>query len=72
MSTAIRQIHSLAVEFQPGLLLVTAVVVLGWLCGWLLAGTTDPEKETAAAFARVYSLDAQPMICRPAKTPPTR
>ena len=72
MSATIRNFRGVVGTYQPGLLLVAIVLVLGWIVQWLVGAAPHSERDMLSAINRVYNLNAQPMMVVPARTPPTR
>lgn len=68
MNRVSRRILGLADEYKTVLVLAGVIMALGLLMG---PAPRTPE-EVNAALHRVYSLDAQPVVCKPERTPPTR
>jgi len=68
MNRVSRRILGLADEYKAVLILVGIIMALGLLMG----PTPRTHQEAETALHRVYSLDAQPVVCKPERTPPTR
>ena len=68
MNRMTRRILDLAEQHKASLLLLVVIAGLGMLSG------TPPHTpaEAKAAIHRVYSLEAQPLVCAPERHPPSR
>lgn len=68
MNRVSRRILGLADEYKAVLILAGVIMALGLLMG----PSPRTPQEVDSALRRVYSLDAQPVVCKPERTPPTR
>jgi len=68
MSDVKRRFFGLAEEHKASLVLVAVVLALGSL----MQSPPHSEAEAKTALHRVYSMEAQPVVCLPERTGPTR
>lgn len=59
-------------EYRAGLILAGVVLLIGVACQLLLDTAPNSRNDAIRELDRVYSLNAQPIICIPAKSPPSR
>ncbi len=72
MTPRVRRFLDFGQEYKPGLILVAVVLLLGFAFSRLIDSAPRSEADLNAAINRVYNLAAQPVVCLPAKAPPTR